>query len=161
LRRSIESDPEEMTMHEDLRPAELQEIDRVNCMLLLATQRVGRLVLPGAEPFVAPMNYVVVGETLLYRSDEGSRAAGTHGAHVVFEVDVVDDREQAGWSVVVRGTAEDVTELVSTDPELRDRLEPWAPGPKDRWLRVHVQEVTGRTLRGAEQPSPLDIRGYV
>jgi hypothetical protein len=34
-------------------------------------------------------------------------------------------------------------------------------GPKDRWLRVEIEELTGRLLRGAEQPSPMDRRGYL
>jgi hypothetical protein len=148
-------------MTENLRPAEFHVLDRGACLVLLTSQQVGRLVRPGDMPFVAPVNYVVVDESVVYRSDEGSSAALVHGEAVVFEVDAIDDHEHGGWSVVIRGTAEDITDTATTDPELRGRLDTWAPGPKDRWLRITVTEMTGRWLRGAEQPSPLDERGYL
>jgi nitroimidazol reductase NimA-like FMN-containing flavoprotein (pyridoxamine 5'-phosphate oxidase superfamily) len=145
-------------MPEDLRPAELQELDRAACFVLLASQHVGRLVVAGDEPFVAPMNYAIVDEAVIFRSDAGSPGGWVRGP-VVFEADVIDDQERGGWSVVVRGTVDDVTH----DVALADRagLHPWAPGPKDRWLRITVEHVTGRYLRGGEQPWPLDGRGYL
>jgi nitroimidazol reductase NimA-like FMN-containing flavoprotein (pyridoxamine 5'-phosphate oxidase superfamily) len=122
---------------------------------------VGRLVVPGSDPYVVPVNYVVVGETVVYRSDEGSPLSRLHGQAVVFEVDVLDDREHGGWSVVVRGMIDDVTHLEQDLRENLAGLEPWAPGPKDRWLRLTVGDVTGRWLRGAEQPPGTDPRGYL
>jgi nitroimidazol reductase NimA-like FMN-containing flavoprotein (pyridoxamine 5'-phosphate oxidase superfamily) len=161
VERTLDVSVEENTMAKELRPPELRDLDRGHCLALLATQRIGRLVLPGPDPFVAPINYVVVDEAVIYRSDEGSPAAGAHGSRVVFEVDVVDEGEHAGWSVVVRGTVEDVTDLLKSDLDWHERLAPWAPGPKDRWLRVDIEEVTGRLLLGAEQPSAMDPRGYL
>jgi nitroimidazol reductase NimA-like FMN-containing flavoprotein (pyridoxamine 5'-phosphate oxidase superfamily) len=148
-------------MTENLRPAEFHVLDRRTCFVLLTSQQVGRLVRPGDMPFVAPVNYVVIDDSVVYRSDEGSSAARVHGEAVVFEVDAIDGQKHGGWSVVVRGTAEDITDAAYTDSDLRDRLDTWAPGPKDRWLRIAVREMTGRWLRGAEQPSPLDPRGYL
>jgi nitroimidazol reductase NimA-like FMN-containing flavoprotein (pyridoxamine 5'-phosphate oxidase superfamily) len=145
-------------MAEDLRPAELHELDRAACFVLLASQHVGRLVVAGDEPFVAPLNYVVVDETLIFRSDDGSPGGRVRGP-VVFEADVIDDHERAGWSVVARGTVDDVTD--DADLVVRTDLRPWAPGPKDRWLRITIEHVTGRYLRGEEQPWPLDGRGYL
>ncbi|MFL6046041.1 MAG: pyridoxamine 5'-phosphate oxidase family protein [Propionibacteriaceae bacterium] len=41
-------------------------------------------------------------------TDAGSKlAAALRGAPVAFEVDVVDQKRQVGWSVVVRGRAEE------------------------------------------------------
>jgi nitroimidazol reductase NimA-like FMN-containing flavoprotein (pyridoxamine 5'-phosphate oxidase superfamily) len=148
-------------MADDLRPAELHEFDRANCLAMLTTQAVGRLVLTRLGPFVAPVNYAVVQETLVFRVDEGSPAAGGAGATAVFEVDVIDEIHHAGWSVVVQGTIDDITELAATDPELWDRVQPWAPGPKNRCLRLHIEQVTGRWLRGAEQPPSTDQRAYL
>jgi hypothetical protein len=144
---------------EALRPAEVHVLDRHACLVLLSSQQVGRLVRPGAEPFVAPVNYAVIDGTIVYRSDEGSPGAQAHGESVVFEVDVVDDHRHGGWSVVARGTAEDVTD--NGQGILRDKPDTWAPGPKGRWLRISITEITGRWLRGAEQASPLDERGYL
>jgi uncharacterized protein len=148
-------------MPDDAQPAELRELDRDACLTLVATQQVGRLVLAGDVPFVVPVNYVLADGALLFRTDSGSRAAATHGEVVVFEVDVVDAVGHAGWSVIVRGAAEDVTERAAADSDLRNRLAPWAPGPKDRWMRVSMEEVTGRWVRGAAQPWAPDERGYL
>ena len=145
-------------MTEELRPAELAELDRSTCFVLLASQKVGRLVVAGTDPFVAPVNYVLDEEGIVFRADKDSPGGRVCGA-VVFEVDALDDDQQSGWSVVVRGEVEDITGAV--DPSLRERLQPWAPGPKDRWLRLHVREMTGRSLRGAEQPAPDRPRGYL
>lgn len=148
-------------MLEQLRPAEKRELDRWSCLGLLAGQCVGRLVLPGDDPHIAPVNYVVVDETLVFRADEGSRAAGAHGRHAVFEVDFIDDAERTGWSVIVKGRIEDVTGNVALDPALTDRLEPWAPGPKDRWLRLVIEEIGGRWVRAAERPFTQERRAYL
>jgi hypothetical protein len=150
----------ESAMTEDLRPAELHVLDRRACLGLLTTQRVGRLVVTERELGVVPVNYIVVDETVVFRVDADSRAGRASGA-AAFEVDVIDDREHGGWSVLVRGPLEDITSEVATDPGWTERLEPWAPGPKDRWLRVQVVEATGRWLRGAEQPSPFHPRTYL
>jgi nitroimidazol reductase NimA-like FMN-containing flavoprotein (pyridoxamine 5'-phosphate oxidase superfamily) len=148
-------------MSEDQRPAELHDLDRETCFALLASQHVGRLVLPGDEVFVAPVNYVVVGESLVFRTDAGSHAAGAAGETMTFEVDAVNDQYEAGWSVVIRGRLQDITDAAAADVDLHERLESWAPGPKDRWLRIDVEDVTGRWLRGADRRPPLDGRGYI
>jgi nitroimidazol reductase NimA-like FMN-containing flavoprotein (pyridoxamine 5'-phosphate oxidase superfamily) len=141
--------------------AEQRSIDALNCHLLLASQHVGRLVVPGNAPSIVPLNYVVVDEVVYFRTDAGSAAARGHGTVAVFEVDVLDDLGHAGWSVVARGLVEDVTDWAATSEDLVDRLRPWAPGPKDRWMRLTVEEITGRWVRGEQEPWAPDERGYL
>ena len=141
--------------------AEQRSIDDVNCRLLLASQHVGRLVVPGRVPSVVPLNYVAVDEVVYFRTDAGSTAARRHGTVVVFEVDAVDELGHAGWSVVARGRVEDVTDWAATASELDGRLHPWAPGPKDRWMRLTVEEITGRWVRGEQEPWAPNERGYL
>ena len=148
-------------MPEELRPAELHDVDRATCFAFLGAQHVGRLVLPGDEPFVAPFNYVVVGDALVLRTEADTHAALGVGQSILFEVDYIDDEYQAGWSVVIRGGLEDITDSPTVDADLRERLESWAPGPRDRWLRVTIDEMTGRWLRGADHTPPLDGRAYL
>ena len=48
---------------------------------------------------------------LFFGTDPGSKlTAALHGAPVAFEVDGTDEQQQVGWSVVVRGHIEEVTE---------------------------------------------------
>lgn len=44
----------------------LEELDRVECLRLLATQSVGRIAVarPRAAPLVVPVNYVLSGDTV-------------------------------------------------------------------------------------------------
>jgi nitroimidazol reductase NimA-like FMN-containing flavoprotein (pyridoxamine 5'-phosphate oxidase superfamily) len=139
-----------------------REFDRAACLALLGSQPVGRVVLPGPEPFVVPVNYVLVDELVVFRTDAGSHATAAAGTSIAFEVDAIEATSEAGWSVVVSGRLEDVTEQVAADSRLTQALESWAPGPKDRWLAVHIANLSGRWVHGADGRSThLDERGYL
>jgi len=65
---------------------------------------------------------------------------------VVFEIDSFDTAARTGWSVNVRGIAEEIE-----DPSDRLRaealgLEPWAGEVRDRYVRIRALEVTGRRI---------------
>src|SRR3954451_14585806 len=139
-----------------------RELDRATCLALLGSQQVGRVVLPGTEPFVVPVNYVLVDERVVIRTDADSHAASAIGRSIAFEVDTVDAASEEGWCVVVSGRLEDVTGQVAGGTGRSEALEPWAPGPKDRWLAVAIANVSGRWVRGADgRSSRLDERGYL
>jgi nitroimidazol reductase NimA-like FMN-containing flavoprotein (pyridoxamine 5'-phosphate oxidase superfamily) len=142
-------------------PAQAYDLDRSTCLALVGSRRIGRLVLGGDEPVVVPVNFAVRDEALIVRTEHDARAAHGVGSAVVFEVDDVDETRHAGWSVVIRGELDDVTGTLSIDEELSERLEPWAPGPKDRWLLVRIREVSGRWVHGREDRPPLDGRAYL
>lgn len=98
---------------------------------------------------VLPVNYAAdaTGE-VMYRTQEGTGLATVGGQQVVFEIDGFDAASHTGWSVCVRGTAREV--LVPTAPALRSLVEravvSWAPGPRDRWIAISPDVVTGRQL---------------
>jgi uncharacterized protein len=115
---------------------------------LLSSQSVGRVafVLDG-RPVILPVNYAVDGWTIVFRTTYGGKlVAASSGALVAFEADSFDRQNRVGWSVVARGTAETVY-----DEEMIDRLEAlqldtWANGDRHHWVRIHLQEVTGRRI---------------
>ena len=148
---------------EEPRPAELFALSVDLCRSLLGTQVVGRLVLAGPEPYVAPVNFAMVDGGIIFRSEPGPRLDRIQGNRVAFEVDDHDDRTQSGWSVVVRGTAYEITLDVAA--EVGDArwgtVQPWAPGPKACWIRIEVESVTGRFLRGAVLPSWVHDEAYL
>jgi nitroimidazol reductase NimA-like FMN-containing flavoprotein (pyridoxamine 5'-phosphate oxidase superfamily) len=121
------------------------------CFDLLAQHNLGRLAFlakVGVMPLIIPVNYVVDEDTLVFRSDPGSKlTAAILGAPVAFEVDGgYDEKNHTGWSVVVHGHAEEVT-----DPADLARLEqllqaPWAPGPKSHYVRVRPGQINGRQI---------------
>jgi hypothetical protein len=140
---------------------ELHDLDRATCLWLLPTEQVGRLVLLGPEPAVAPVNYLVANGVVLVRISAGSgEAACRRGSPVAFDVDVFDVFSQVGWSVHVRGEILDVVD-VATDEALRARVQPWTRGPEDRWLRIIVDDVTGHWFRPPDRPRALAASGLL
>ena len=137
-------------------PVEPEQLDRTTCLSLLATRHVGRLVLGGREPSVIPMNYRYIDGVVVLRTEVGSAADHHAGKPVSFEVDLLDDRNQAGWSVVVHGRL-----LWWPGDRAPPQLESWAPGRRDRWLMLGVDEVTGRMLRGRVDAEPAAHDGYL
>lgn len=136
-------------------------MDRRTCLMLLSTNTVGRLALSGDEPFVVPVNFVVVDDHIVFRTEPSSHAAQSVGTAVAFEVDAVDIGHEAGWSVIVRGLLQDLTGRIEEDPKAQ-QLHTWAPGEKSRWLGIHVGEMSGRWVEGPLQTwSHNDDRGYL
>ncbi|ANH94128.1 XRE family transcriptional regulator [Streptomyces sp. SAT1] len=130
-----------------LRP-ELRDLGPEECRELLSTHGVGRLALSTSRgPAVFPVNYDVVDGDLVFRTAPGSAPAEAAGAEAAFEVDHIDDAMSRGWSVLAVGRGEAVT-----DPDAVRRLEerarstPWAGGPRDLWIRIRPERLTGRRI---------------
>ncbi|GGW42929.1 hypothetical protein GCM10010503_19330 [Streptomyces lucensis JCM 4490] len=126
----------------------LTELSEQDCHRLLSTHGVGRIaVSTDAAPVVVPVNYGVVDDAVVFRTQRGTVSLQGLGREVAFEVDRVDDALSQGWSVVVRGPAEQVT-----DPDAVRRLaerafsEPWAGGERDVWVRITITALTGRRI---------------
>ncbi|TME57498.1 MAG: pyridoxamine 5'-phosphate oxidase family protein [Chloroflexi bacterium] len=68
---------------------------------------------------------------------------------VAFEVDDWNAETGVGWSVVIKGVAEEITSGI--DPfamALRGRLVvPLAPGSREYWIAIYPSEITGRRFR--------------
>lgn len=109
--------------------------------------KVGRVGTGGPSPDILPVNYVVDGRSLVFRTAPGRKLSAVgRGERVVFEVDVVDLAWRRGWSVILRGFAEHVT-----DPDEVARLEtlplhPWDPSPKSEYVRIRTNTVAGRAI---------------
>jgi nitroimidazol reductase NimA-like FMN-containing flavoprotein (pyridoxamine 5'-phosphate oxidase superfamily) len=138
----------------------LEALDREECLRLLATQTVGRVAVnqPGWAPHVVPVNYVLLRDSVVFRTDEGLKLRLAVTEPVSFEVDFADAFHQTGWSVLVQGLA-----YQASDWEIRTEgihIEPFAPGDKPCWIRVVPHRVTGRRVR-VPVPPVFDPRGYL
>ena len=136
--------------------SEMFQLDRATCLTLLTTQHVGRLAMGGEDPVVMPVNYVVDGRQILFRTERDGRAGRSVGERVMFEVDMVDERTRSGWSVLVHGTLEELPDGAALPVVVT-----WAPGDRDRWMAVGLDLVTGRLLRGAVDVSSVRADGYL
>lgn len=135
----------------------IEELDTRTCLSLLRSTDVGRLALVAERLEVFPINYAVDSGTLLFRTAEGTKLAGAlHADEVVVEADGTCDDHEAAWSVVVRGSASEVTGLVQRFEAGDVPLFPWHAGPKHHVIRVTPSEITGRRFHVAADSSATD-----
>ena len=129
--------------------AELRELTYAECRALLVRQQTGRVAVSTPDgPHIIPLNYSVVDECIIFRTTPFSvLATYARNAKLAFEVDHFREPQQLGWSVVVRGRAD-----VVTDPAEIAHIRqvwppfPWADGPRNLHFRLPWQEVTGRSV---------------
>jgi uncharacterized protein len=133
---------------------ELEEISADECLALLGTGRIGRLVYSDdLGPVAVPVNYAMAGHRIVIRVGGGAKRRAMEQPLLAFEVDHIDDAEQAGWSVIARGAGQEVP--ADQVPSLlhilgRDFPAPWASGVHNVWLVITPQILTGRRL-GAQR----------
>jgi nitroimidazol reductase NimA-like FMN-containing flavoprotein (pyridoxamine 5'-phosphate oxidase superfamily) len=131
----------------------LTELTREESLCLLATVPVGRVIFTErALPAVRPVNHLVDGGAVIFRTHEGAavvRVAGhTDGAVVAFEADEIDLDSLEGWSVVVTGLARLVADEVEA-ARYRRLVQPWSDGEMEYVIRISVELVTGFRIGGA------------
>lgn len=130
----------------------IELIDREVCLDLLRADEIGRLaVIDGGRPIIFPVNYVVDGEHIVFRTAPGTKLDEGPRSPACFEIDEFDRTHHAGWSVVVKGRLEEVTPyngaLFARASELP--VHPWAEGSKEHLMRLVPASITGRRIRSA------------
>lgn len=118
------------------------------CWTLLAGERIGRIgVLVDSAPEIYPVNYAVDDETIVFRTDPGSKLRGlARSPSVCFEVDGFDHDAHSGWSVLVKGRAEEIRAHEDVEAAATLPIVLWALGDKAHWIRLRPVEVTGRRI---------------
>ncbi|WP_424530195.1 pyridoxamine 5'-phosphate oxidase family protein [Sphaerisporangium viridialbum] len=129
--------------------AGLQVLTREECLVLLASVPVGRIVFTDrALPAVQPVGFVLDGEHVVIRTTAGSRlAAAARNAVVAFEADEFDARAHRGWSVTMVGHARAVHDLAEIERLALLPLTPWARGG-DHFIVMFPQQISGRRIHG-------------
>lgn len=135
------------------RPAtEMLELSRPECLRLLAATGVGRVVVSVIgwdQPVIRPVNYVFddPSQSVLIRSASGSKLhALLRSAKAAFEIDGTDAAGRVGWSVIIAGIAEEITNAAELLRLEGLRFESWAPGRKGHWIRIYPNVVSGRRI---------------
>ena len=127
----------------------VEVLDHDECLRLIASRNVGRIgIVDSGQPIILPMNYAMVGATILMRTSVGTKLQHAQGSAACFEVDDIDVTTQAGWSVLAVGRLETITEY--DDIKVRAAralpLSPWAEGDRPHWIRLVTQRLTGRRV---------------
>jgi uncharacterized protein len=146
-------------------PAGMQVIPADECYGLLASQEVGRIGVNAEHyPLIFPVNYALDGTTIIIRTHPGTLLTAARHANVTFEVDEIDRSHRSGWSVLVRGQAEELTEshrVEIIERTLTADVEPWAPGEHGVWLRLIPHDISGRRIVPGQLPWAVDPRAYL
>lgn len=138
-----------MTEHWSRATNALIELPEPECLRLLARGHFGRVgFIDDGRPVVLPVNYTLDDRCIVFQSTEGSKLeAALRGCSVAFEIDAIDAMYHGGFSVLGYGPAE----VVDAEDEIRRLsalpLRPWWPASRDRWIRIRLDEISGRRLR--------------
>src|ERR1700737_253459 len=115
------------------------------CLELLKTEEVGRIaVVVEGRPEIFPVNYVLDGNGIMFRTDSGTKLVGATQGPVAFEVDRLDRETRSGWSVIVHGQATLYTRFDSHAQQRASRL--WLDTTKPHLVRVTPDSITGRRI---------------
>jgi nitroimidazol reductase NimA-like FMN-containing flavoprotein (pyridoxamine 5'-phosphate oxidase superfamily) len=122
----------------------LQRIDEAECRVLLHSRTLGRVGIHIADQLaILPVYYAVMEHDIVFRTDPGTKLdAAVLGTRVVFEV----DNASPGWSVMVRGHAQQIRDA---DDVARARTllgHDWPAGEREQYVRIVAEQVTGRRL---------------
>lgn len=128
----------------------MEVLDLEECMELLASVPIGRVaMIDSGEIAVLPVNHVVMDGRVCFRSAPGAKLDAGIMQHVAtFQADDYDVRNGTGWSVLVKGRADLVTDPDELE-QLRDSgVRPWSnPTFRTNWVAMDASSVTGRRIR--------------
>src|SRR6202162_4889219 len=129
----------------------IEVLSEQTCRELLASREIGRIAFAvGEDTEIFPVNYSTDGTIVVFRTGTGTKLAQSTVSRVAFEVDEWDAAKKVGWSVVLKGVAQEVTH--AGDPfatALRTRhVVPMAPGEHDYWIAVYPATSSRRRFRG-------------
>jgi nitroimidazol reductase NimA-like FMN-containing flavoprotein (pyridoxamine 5'-phosphate oxidase superfamily) len=132
----------------------LRTLSPVECFDLLEPGGIGRVAFSSAgEIMMLPVNFAMAGKTIIFRTAPDTLLAAHADAKVSFETDRLDGARHEGWSVLVHGHAHEVTDERDVK-HLEDgtRLEPWAAGARDVYVRIAPTRISGRRILPSAGP---------
>ncbi|MEV7405769.1 pyridoxamine 5'-phosphate oxidase family protein [Streptomyces sp. NPDC091267] len=130
------------------------ELGAEECRRLLGTHGIGRVGISTPEgPLILPVNYTVLDSAIAFRTAPNAPPAAAAGNRIAFEVDRMDDALSQGWSVLLVGAAEVVTDTVQVSLlNKKAHSLPWAGGDRSLWISVVPTRVTGRRIAARDLP---------
>jgi nitroimidazol reductase NimA-like FMN-containing flavoprotein (pyridoxamine 5'-phosphate oxidase superfamily) len=140
----------------------LTELSRDESLRLLRAGQIGRLVvLTGLAntPVIRPVNYVFdeASKSVVFRATEGTKLITlVRASRAWFEVDEIDPVNRTGWSVLISGVTEPVTERHEIARLEGLGLDSWIAGPESRWVRIRARVVSGRRLEASVPATESD-----
>lgn len=124
------------------------------CAELIESATIGRLgVIVAGKPEVFPVAHVYLDGDIIFPTNTGTKVhAALEWPWIGFEVDGLESDGESGWSVMVSGRAEEITDPNTIKHLVATRSAPWRRGDDVRWIRIVPTEITGRRIE-ADPPN--------
>lgn len=135
----------------------VERLDEAECWGRLLGAQVGRLAFEGASAVESvPLNYVLRGRTLVFRTAADAALLTPQRRPVAFEIDGWNTR--TAWSVIAHGSLRRSQDPDALAREAEIGIEPWAPderGPRSVVVELVVASVSGRAFPRRTHPDTL------
>ena len=134
-------------MRERERDDPIEVLSEEESRRLLKSRDIGRLaIVVDGQPEIFPVNYAFDEGVVVFRTAPGLKLERGPLTAAAFEVDEVDTTQGVAWSVVVKGTAHDVTGTMDEISEGLRKLvvHPRAPGNRSGWMAIYASSISGR-----------------
>ena len=129
---------------------ELEVLSEDECKRLLQTADLGRVAFVfDGRPQIFPVNYAFDDGVVVFRTSPGFKLEQGPYRYAAFEVDQLDRGTGVAWSVVVQGTAHDISETIDSRSERLRKLvvKPAAPGDRRDWMGIYADRISGRRFK--------------
>lgn len=136
---------------------ELEELSEQECERLLTQRDLGRVaIVVDGRPQIFPVNYAFADGVVVFRTGEGLKLDRSPTTEVAFETDGIDETNGLAWSVMVQGTAQNITNTIDTRSERLRHLSvsPAAPGDRSYWVGIYVSHISGRRFKLGRGAAP-------
>ncbi len=126
----------------------LEVLGSDECYRLLEDGVVGRVgITVLAMPEVLPVSYRLLDGDIVFRTGQGTKLyAGTSDAPIAFEIDESDPAVLSGWSVLVVGLTEEITDPEEIARALAILPNGWVPQEHQHVIRLSPARVSGRRI---------------
>lgn len=127
-------------------------LDASDCWEYLRRTSVGRLaVIIEDSPEIFPVNFAIEHSAIVIRTGDGAKVDAIRAnPGAAFEIDGIEPDSGTAWSVVLKGSAKEITH----PDELRDTvsldLSPVQSGTKNHFIRITAEVLTGRRFTVAD-----------
>ncbi|GAA3556377.1 hypothetical protein GCM10022419_040990 [Nonomuraea rosea] len=131
----------------------VEVLDREECLRLIGPGGIGRVAFNSSRgPTVLPVNYKMHQGAVVFRTAAGGAmdqdlTTGLEGVDIkiAFEIDMIDETNREGWSVLVQGPAHHLAQEETTEAA-GVGVTPWVGGERQLYIRIVPQQITGRRI---------------
>jgi uncharacterized protein len=115
---------------------------------LQTKSKLGRVAfIADGKPMVLPVNYRADADSVVFCTPQGSKLSHlSGGTPAAFEIDAARAGTRSGWSVLVQGTAHEVTDPDELYELRHGPLKSWATDASEHWIRISIEEISGRRI---------------